>query len=1088
MTIDPDIREQTYQYFLQEAPELLQALEQDLFSLEETNNLNRVNNLMRTTHTLKGAAASIGLETIKSVAHSLEDIFTALCQPDLSIDEEVRALIFEGYECLRLPLTAELTGGQVNDAEVLDRTAAIFARLQEKLGDCFSKEAHIPSSEELGFDLTRSIFEFGVSQRLDELAAILNSGDVNAVYATIQTQAEVFLGLAESLNLAKFGAIASDVLAQLNAYPEKVLTITQSALTDFKEEQAAILRGRETASQETSPPSSPSSPSLSEEEELSNPLLESIWGGLEDWGSEVNQEQEHEEVALTTEVFVPQKKNPPANFPETSQNPKLAAETEPKEEQTEFFPPLPTPPSTPTPPKTEKDQNTLNPTVRIGVEHLEQLNYFIGELLTNQNRQSLQNEQLQAAVKTFLARLQQHTLQLSQLKDWADSSFIDGNGTLGNGSWKRKRGDTGTGRIPNSPIQNPKSTPLNPPLSRGGQNPQSPIQNPKSTPLNPPLSRGGQNPQSPIQNRFDSLELDRYSDSQLLIQSVLEDAVQLAEAADAIDLFTAQNHHTQEKQRRLLTSTRDTLMEARMLPLGEIFSRFPRILHQLAVLHKKQVTLELQGTEVLVDKVVFEKLYSPLLHLIRNAFDHGIESSNLRQQRGKPEKGQISICAYHRGRYLVIEVQDDGQGLDFEKIRQQAVKNQLVSPALASTLSEVQLKDLLFEAGFSTATEVNDLSGRGIGLDVVRAQLQALQGLVGIDSQPGCGTKFILQIPQSLTISKLLICQAGERSYALLSDAIEQILIPQPDRLRCWENGKVLRLGKGTDEKLIPIYKLAQVLDYFSIVSKDYSEIALKTPGLPQDQIQPVIIIRYQDALLGLEVDQLIGEQELVIRPLGTMMAAPSYVYGGSILPDGRLTLVLDGAALMQCVFYRQTNRSGSFRESSLQVTDLKSPSNLLPSNLQNLKQLPGQERAALPPAPTPDFRAIPNKLVLLVDDSITVRQTLALTLQKAGYQVVQAKDGYEAIEQLRQQTDISLVICDIEMPRMNGFEFLKYRQQDPSLKDIPVVILTSRSGDKHRIIASELGATDYITKPYLEPNLLSTVKDTLAKNLSVSC
>ncbi len=1051
MTIDPDIREQTYQYFLQEAPELLQTLEQDLFSLEETNNLNRVNNLMRTTHTLKGAAASIGLETIKSVAHSLEDIFTALCQPDLSIDEEIRALIFEGYECLRLPLTAELTGGQVNDAEVLDRTAAIFARLQEKLGDCFSKEAHIPSSEELGFDLTRSIFEFGVSQRLDDLAAILNSGDVKAIYATIQTQAEVFLGLAESLNLAKFGAIASEVLTHLEAYPEQALTIAQSALTDFKEEQAAILRGRATASQEASPPSlpsplSPSSPS--EEEELNNPLLESIWGGLEDWGNEVNQEQEHEEAALTTEVFVPQEENPPANFPETpSPSPSYSSS-------------LPSSSSPFPSPNPQKDQNTLNPTVRIGVEHLEQLNYSIGELLTNQNRQSLQNEQLQAAVKTFLARLQQHTLQLSQLKDWADSSFIDGNGTLGNGSWKRKRGDTETGRIPN----------------------------PKSTPPNPPLSRGGQNPQSPIQNRFDSLELDRYSESQLLIQSVLEDAVQLAEAADAIDLFAAQNYHTQEKQRRLLTSTRDTLMEARMLPLGEIFSRFPGILHQLAVLHKKQVTLELQGAEVLVDKIVFEKLYSPLLHLIRNAFDHGIESPNLRQQRGKPEKGQISICAYHRGRYLVIEVQDDGQGLDFEKIRQQAVKNQLVSPALASTLSEVQLKDLLFEAGFSTVTEVNDLSGRGIGLDVVRAELQALQGIVGIDSRPGEGTKFILQIPQSLTISKLLICQAGERSYALLSDAIEQILIPQADRLRNWENGKVLRLGKGTDEKLIPIYKLAQVLDYFSVVSKESPEITLKVPGVPQNEIQPIIIIRYQDALFGLEVDQLIGEQELVIRPLGTMMTAPSYVYGGSILPDGRLTLVLDGAALMQCVFYRQTNRRRSFGESRLQVTDLKPSSNLPASNLQNLKQLPGQERAALPPAPTVDVRTTSSKLVLLVDDSITVRQTLALTLQKAGYQVVQAKDGYEAIQQLRQQTDISLVICDIEMPRMNGFEFLKYRQQDHSLTEVPVVILTSRSGDKHRIIASELGATDYITKPYLEPNLLSTVKDTIAKNLSVSC
>ncbi|NER52652.1 MAG: response regulator [Symploca sp. SIO1A3] len=266
----------------------------------------------------------------------------------------------------------------------------------------------------------------------------------------------------------------------------------------------------------------------------------------------------------------------------------------------------------------------------------------------------------------------------------------------------------------------------------------------------------------------------------------------------------------------------------------------------------------------------------------------------------------------------------------------------------------------------------------------------------------------------------------------------------------------------------------------------------------------PLMLIRCQNELLGLEVDQLFGDQELVIRPLGAIMLAPSYVYGSSILADGQLTLVIDGAALMDCISQRQTSRDGFSGQSTLEraqpslvaarsITQTNYVGQIMPSsdlqedvvNLtprtlgpsQQQQQLTSQTHAALPGAPVSNFQAKSSQMVLLVDDSITLRQTLALTLEKANYQVVQAKDGYEALETLQHQTDIELVICDIEMPRMNGFEFLKYRQQDPALANIPVVILTSRSGEKHRLIATELGATTYLTKPYLEHELLTKVR-----------
>jgi chemotaxis protein histidine kinase CheA/CheY-like chemotaxis protein len=1101
MNNDLTIREQSYRYFLQEAPELLGVLEQELLNLREDYSINKIHNLMRTTHTLKGAAASVGLETIKSVAHSLEDIFKALFNPDLSIDSEVEALVFEAYECLRLPLTAELTGGQVNDAEILDRTAAVFAQLQEKLGDCFGQEAKIPSSIELGFDVTQSIFEVGVTQRLNELATAVASADPVLAATTLRAQVEVFQGLAESLGLPGFGAIGQVAIAALDTHPDQALTIAQTAHSDFQKAQTAVLAGDrsqggqpslvlqqlagltnsftelsqidhtseritsqdlgqihhfltetsvsptpedalEGAAQEwatqtelnhvSSATDSQLSLSESANEESDNSLLESIWGGTSEQDSSGAEEEESlEEIPSWTTIHLTNTSSP--------EEPEVTVKKPLSRHVGSDSPPTPIP---------QKDQVSVSSSVRVNVEHLEHLNYSIGELLTNQNRQSLQNEQLQTAVRSLLARLKQHQQRLDQLQDWSDHQFIDAE--------QRRLGQWGMG------------------TGKGL------------------LGKVLSNSHSSIQNGFDSLELDRYSEVQLLVQSVLEDAVQLAEASEAIELFTTQSHQTLEKQRRLLTSTRDALMQARMLPLADIFGRFHRVLQQLDIRHKKSVGLFLSGTEVLVDKVVAEKLYDPLLHLVRNAFDHGIEPPAVREQQGKPSKGQIEIRAYHRGKYLMIEVRDDGQGLNFEAIRQRGVESQLIDAAQAGNLKEAQLTDLLFEPGFSTASQVNDLSGRGIGLDVVRTQLQTLQGSVAVYSQPGRGTTFILQIPLSLTISKLLLTNAGNQSYALLSDAIEQILIPQAHQIRSWEDGKVIRWGKDADERLIPVYQLSKVLNYFSQIPEPLVSQAPQS-FVPEEQVMPVILVRCQDKLLGLEVDQLIGEQELVIRPLGAMIVPPNYVYGGSILADGRLTLVLDGAALMQYVLDQQTAGSTASLGNSYaaEARGYTQASHALPSSThpslppsQPQRLLPAHSRTGLPASPESDVRERRHNMILLVDDSITVRQTLALTLQRAGYRVLQAKDGYEAIEQLRHRTDIQLVLCDIEMPRMNGFEFLKYRQQDSVLSNIPVVILTSRSASKHRLIAAELGASDYITKPYLEHKLLATVTDVLEKNI----
>lgn len=1333
MPLDPDIREETYPYFLQEAPELLQTLEQGLLDLQNGCSINQINALMRTTHTLKGAAASVGLETIANIAHSLEDIFKVLCKPDVIVDSDVAALLFEGYDCLARPLRAEITGSSINTAEVLDRSAAIFAQLEARLGDCFNQEDYLPTSEELGFDITQSMFEMGVTQRLNDLAQTIAQASPDKVAATLQIHAEVFFGLAESLGLQGFGAIAAITLTALDRHPDQAATIAQLALADFQAGRISVLAGDRTQggqpssalqqfvepaqtiaanpietlqpdwltefdtafaqeqqqewsdnpnlettsdaalaevdldnledlayledvasysfgseglkdefasvelafSLEASIDSTNSSddpatwtesnaatelepyteatlesvteavteepaqditdefdiapinyheieisyPTIQTPDPITEPLEETVesvvsfsssnspldfsWedpGGDRHTTHEVTHsseqfaEQSVEQstvaaIADTTETITtddsiddsapPVKTHykhrglcrvfqwirdailiqaglepeshlsePPANpteipaiaapvhsfadqpleeiDPEISSKEVLPKQVNPKEgeqeeeqiasgktqreessdsllekvwapvvldeslTQTEEAIAAPATPSKlivstaslttarePFQLSTQQQEplSSLQPQastlsksksrvadsiapkkhfrskqVRVNVEHLDQLNYSIGELLTQQNRQSLQNERLQSEVKVLLKRLNQHQQMLSQLQDQVDRQSSQ---SL---SIEQKLVET---KRTFSPVQSLSST---------------------------------------LGDRFDTLELSRYSDSHLIVQSLLDDAMQIAEAAEAIALFSQQSNQILEKQQRLLSGTRDALMQARMLPLSEVFNRLPPVLQQLENLHGKQAHLELRGTEVLVDKAIAEKLYDPLLHLIRNAFDHAIEPVVVRRQQGKPDIGQIEISAHHQGKYLIIAVQDDGKGLDYERIRQRLVERQLVSPKQANTLTQSQLIDFLFEPGFSTVTQPNQTSGRGVGLDVVREQILGLQGALTVHSTLNQGATFTLQIPLSLAIAKLLVCQAGTVTYALTTDAIEQILIPTPEQIQERQDRRILNWQKGSSSQLIQIHSIAKLLNYnSSVASLSPQSVSAASPSEKH-----ILLIRHQQELIGLEVDQLIGEQELVIRPLGTRLESPSYIQGASVLADGRLTLVIDGGALLQQVL----NQPLAPRSSS--------PASTSPFTRT---QPPLQTTATLIPTSNPEAWEN-DKTILIAEDSITVRQTLTLTLQKAGYQVLQAKDGQEAIEQLQQPNDVRLVFCDLEMPRMNGFEFLKQRQQFPALTNIPVIVLTSRSGEKHRLLALELGATAYITKPYIEYKLLAMVAD----------
>jgi chemotaxis protein histidine kinase CheA/ActR/RegA family two-component response regulator len=1072
MNSDNEIREQGYQYFLAEAPELLQNIEQELLSLREEYSLVKVHSLMRSTHTLKGAAANVGLDTIKTISHHLEDVFKALYNPEIEIDSDLEMLLYEGYECLRLPLMAEITGSYVNESEALDRAVNVFAKLQEKLGDYFGREAQIPTSVELGFDITKSIFEVGVKQRLETLATALDSENYEELEAVLREQIQVFIGLGESLNLPGFGAIAQTTLTALELHPEQVETIAQVALLNFSEGWSLVMEGDRTSGGQPSPAlqklAFTNLETLATEDLLIDGLVEISTDNLEviaDAELTADELPETEvETTLESDIEVEELFAEPSlddvfgNLTETEEQPifedeiaeteisfsELAAEVTPEESLTiaeieedppeyttethefileqkteisQFLPhPLveqsPTKVKFQTPvstPKTAANTKTTQSSVRVDLELLERLSHLAGEMLIGQNRQANISEQLQESIAQLWYRLRRHQQTISELRDWSDQLLI-------------------------------------------AQERQRVIENWAAS--------------------FDSLELDQYSELHELLQATLEDLVQLEEAIESTDYLAKQSSQILAKQRRLLNNTQEDLRTARMLPLGEIFSRFPRLLQQLSAAHNKRVKLTLIGNEVLVDRALAEKLYDPLLHLVRNAFDHGIEPPEIRANQGKPEIGNIEICAYHRANKTIIEVRDDGQGLDLDRIRRRAVEMQIFSVEQADKASESIWLNLLFEPGFSTASQVSDLSGRGIGLNVVRSQMEMLSGSVIVNSEPQKGTTFLLQFPLSLTMAKLMICEAKGVVYALLSDAIDQIILPKSEQIQYSNGQKVLHLNNNA-KAVIPVYNMAELMSGNSanyrnklpeIVEQNNPQVETNkfstTPLLLLRQTSQVDLWQGTE-IVALEIDQIMGEQELVIRSLGKAIAPPSYIYGGSTLADGRLTLVIDPiilvSQLLDQVAGKTSNSDWQWETNNSQLDP---------------------EIYSLP------IVSHPPKKILVVDDSISVRQTLAMTLQRSGYQVLQAQNGREALHQLQQNNGIQLVICDIEMPSMNGFEFLNYYHQDASLAQVPVIMLTSRTGEKHRLLAKELGAVGYFTKPYRENEMLKAIADLFAQKV----
>jgi chemotaxis family two-component system sensor histidine kinase/response regulator PixL len=1125
MITDSVIREQGYIYFLAEAPELLHQIEQELFSLSNDFSTAKVHDLMRATHTIKGGAANVGLEVISKVAHYLEDIVKSLYNPDVVIDAQLQTLLVEAYECLRLPITAELTRTKIDEQEILQRSATVFAKLQEKLGDAFTDSNHIPTSAELGFDIIQSIFETGVKQRLDTIATALQSTtDAEAMAELLRSQAEVFIGLGESFNLPGLCNIAEAIIKALETHPHDVFQIAEVALANLQQAQSDVLAGDRSQGGTPSQALQQFTTKIQPTNEIDLSVeIQELYQFLTQHFQVKGQYLKPQTAKIYLQViyyllawFEQELKVPPSeinlsllvpqfanlhthdDFPEWLQQFwQFISEKEDSYSLTLYRQGVILTvilAVTRLQSQKEKTQNSVLEILTKKIKYLAK-EYKQYPPVTHQEKQwftkktlqnLLQNTQIKIPIETpvFNDKLIEKTSQkqelATKLENYQSNQIQNLNIENTTIQISEKPNNIPSHSIVTAESQLIPNNDVRPNVlasSRQKTFVRVDVEDLQSLDyLVGELLIGEQRYNLQNEKLKDTIklllqQLQKHQSTLHQHQNVskvesltIEETLLLQKTTDSLNAVLQQSQQMQHKQQSLVLNVIDQLVSARMLPLGYVVERFPHMLQHLSQVYGKQVQLQLTGTQVLVDKAIAEKLYDPLLQLLRNAFDHGIEPPEVRRQQGKAEQGVIEICAYHRGSQTVIEVRDDGQGLNLQKIYAKAVQLGLLSADNTSIPSN-QLFEFLFQPGFSTTDKVNEISGRGIGLDIVRSQLQALNGSVTVQSLPGQGTTFILKIPFSMTTEKLMLVQAGGVSYALLLDSIEKILIPTPEQIKVFDGKQVLYLQSEQDEYIVTLQQMAQLMPYSDC------NCELTVPKLLNS---PVLLLRCQQEIIALVVDQIIGEQELVIRPLGSAIAPPKYVYGCTNLADGALVLVIDGTLLTQT---QQQQMQAQLEYMRLPVADILQQKSWLELSTDTQQSLP-----LLKPT-----SASASKVVLIVDDAISCRQTLSLTLQKFGYQVLQAQNGLEALEKLQQHSEIQLVISDLEMPHMNGLEFLSRLQQHPQIIRRPVVMLTSRSAQIYGQMAQHLGASAYLTKPYVEQELVSTVERFLDASNSTS-
>ena len=517
---------------------------------------------------------------------------------------------------------------------------------------------------------------------------------------------------------------------------------------------------------------------------------------------------------------------------------------------------------------------------------------------------------------------------------------------------------------------------------------------------------------------FDPLELDRFSTLQQLSRALGESAADLQSLHGSMDELTRQYETLLLQQSRVSSELQEGLMRTRMLPFDSLVPRLRRVIRQAAGETGKQAQMRLEGAQGELDRNVLERMTAPLEHMLRNAIAHGLEAPEARRQAGKPDEGNIRIAVRREGSEVVLQVSDDGAGINRDAVRRRGVERGLLKPD--QVIGDGDLDLLIFEPGFSTADEVSRLAGRGVGMDVVASEVRQLGGSIDIDSRPGAGTTFTLRLPQTLAVTQAVFVKIGDTEYAVPIASVRG----------------VGRIGRDEFARADAVYRYGGE-DY---VLHDLGALVGAPTVKAEGQLQvPLLLVRSGDLRAAVAVDQVIGNREIVVKAGGPQLASVPGIFGATIMGDGRVVVILDVAPLVR-------------RQATL-------------------------AHVVAPVQPVAEQRRVP--LVMVVDDSITMRKVTGRVLERHNFEVATAKDGIDALERMAEVIP-DLMLLDIEMPRMDGYELATAMKADARMRDVPIIMITSRTGEKHRQRAIDIGVERYLGKPYQEVELMRNVFELL--------
>jgi two-component system, chemotaxis family, sensor histidine kinase and response regulator PixL len=990
--------------FLEEAEEYFEQLETILLNLAAADDRpQQLDAALRAAHSIKGSAGMMGFMPLSQVAHRLEDSFKILRARLIPIDPDLETLLLQGVDCLRAVKQCHYEALPV-DQEWMDEWATpIFDRLRDRLGDVTENDENTLLAANEDVDITIVMFTSGVEGALTEFETLRPTLNGEALRQGLLQATNKMLEFGLIGDIEPFIQLCTTIQVEASiANDDRIANIADEALELWQRSSALVALSRLEQLPSGLEWSVAEVPTPQVVEPIAAPDLTAV--DLSSLMASLNALDGVSPIAFpdmpTVESVVAPIVNPTVTaaieLPSIDLNdladlqsaianlslPDLSAMTIPEPVAAARIPVAPAP----TPPKAKAAPEA---TIRVPVEQLRQINTLFGTLILDRNGVNLRLGQFQELMVLLRSRMNDLEGFNLELRRWYDKASMEG-------------------LVPANPPTNANAAPIT---------------------IDPAQLDAG----------FDALEMDQYSELHLMAQSQMETIVKLQEVINDINLTYQDMQQASNNLNLTSRSLQTRITRTQMRPFEDIVGRFPRVMRDYALKYGKPVNLKIEGEQTLFERYALDILTDPINHLLRNAFDHGIETPEVRAAAGKPREGTITIQASQRGNRAIVTMRDDGGGINLDKIRQK-IRQHGIPEAQIQGLAEPQLLDMIFDAGFSTAEKVTELSGRGVGMDVVKSNLRKVQGDITVSTEFGRGTTFTIGIPLSLSIFRVMLLESNGFTFAVPLNAVQEILPFAAIAVTDSVAGATITW----QDQTIPLHNPEQHWQFAP--GTKLHELA----GNPMINHPLIVVLRSDDRVYGLQVKRFWAEQEVAIRPIASPLPLPAGFSGVTTLGDGRIVPLLDPIALVD---WDQSPPPAIHNPAAIDARDHATSDST--DNFTHNHQ---------------------TKTILVVDDSIHARRYLALSLEKAGYAVEQARDGREAVEQLLGGLQVQAVICDVEMPRLDGYGVLSEIKTRPQFRHLPIAMLTSRSNEKHRKLAINLGATAYFSKPYNEQELLQTL------------